>query len=32
MADVALTDAPSRERIAGRECGNGVVLDHEQGW
>lgn len=32
MADVALTDASSRERIAGRECGNGVVLDHEQGW
>jgi murein DD-endopeptidase MepM/ murein hydrolase activator NlpD len=32
MADVALTDAPSRERIAGRECGNGVVLDHENGW
>ncbi len=32
MADVALTDALSRERIAGRECGNGVVLDHEQGW
>jgi hypothetical protein len=32
MADVALTDAPLRERIAGRECGNGVVLDHEQGW
>jgi hypothetical protein len=32
MADEALTDAPSRERIAGRECGNGVVLDHEHGW
>lgn len=32
MADVALTDALSRERIAGRECGNGVVLDHEHGW
>lgn len=32
MADEALTDAPSRERIAGRECGNGVVLDHEDGW
>src|SRR5512141_3160807 len=32
LADVALTDALSRERIAGRECGNGVVLDHEQGW
>jgi len=32
MADEALTDASSRERIAGRECGNGVVLDHEHGW
>jgi murein DD-endopeptidase MepM/ murein hydrolase activator NlpD len=32
MADEALTDAASRERIAGRECGNGVVLDHEDGW
>ncbi len=32
MVDVALTDAASRERIAGRECGNGVVLDHENGW
>jgi hypothetical protein len=32
MADEALTDAASRERIAGRECGNGVVLDHVQGW
>jgi hypothetical protein len=32
MADEALTDAPSRERIAGRECGNGVVLDHAHGW
>lgn len=32
MADVALTDAPSRERITGRECGNSVVLDHEHGW
>jgi hypothetical protein len=32
MMDEALTDAASRERIAGRECGNGVVLDHAQGW
>ena len=32
MTDVTLTDAPSRERIAGRECGNGVVLEHEEGW
>ena len=32
MTDEALTDALSRERIAGRECGNGVVLDHEDGW
>jgi len=32
MVDIALTDMAARERVAGRECGNGVVLDHEQGW
>ncbi len=32
MEDVALTDADSRQRIKGRECGNGVVIDHEGGW
>ncbi|TAJ34889.1 MAG: M23 family peptidase [Nitrospirae bacterium] len=32
MEDVALTDQASRDRIKGRECGNGVVLQHEDGW
>ena len=32
MEDVALTDQPSRTRIAGKECGNGVVVDHDGGW
>lgn len=32
MQDVALTDEASRKRIAGRECGNGVVIDHEGNW
>lgn len=32
MQDVALTDEASRKRIAGRECGNGVVVDHEGNW
>jgi len=32
VADVGLSDARSREAIAGRECGNGVVIDHGDGW
>ncbi len=32
MDDAALTDEASRDRIKGRECGNGVVLDHGDGW
>lgn len=32
MADLPLTDAASRSRIKGKECGNGVVLDHGGGW
>ncbi len=32
MQDVALTDETSRKRIAGRECGNGAVIDHEGDW
>lgn len=32
MEDTALTDGASRAPVAGRECGNGVVLDHEGGW
>jgi murein DD-endopeptidase MepM/ murein hydrolase activator NlpD len=32
MADVGVTDEASRKRIAGRECGNGVIIDHEGNW
>ena len=32
VEDAALTDQALRARVAGRECGNGVVLDHEGGW
>jgi len=32
MADVAITDEASRKRIAGRECGNGLVIEHDGGW
>jgi murein DD-endopeptidase MepM/ murein hydrolase activator NlpD len=32
VEDRALTDAASRKPIEGRECGNGVLLDHESGW
>jgi hypothetical protein len=32
VEDVALTDKASRAQIAGRECGNGVVIDHDGGW
>lgn len=32
MADAAITDEASRQRIAGRECGNGVVIEHDGGW
>jgi hypothetical protein len=31
MADVAATDE-NRANIAGRECGNGLVLGHPDGW
>lgn len=31
-ADVGLSKANSREAIAGRECGIGVVIDHGHGW
>jgi murein DD-endopeptidase MepM/ murein hydrolase activator NlpD len=31
MADVGLQGA-TKEQIAGRECGNGVVLTHDDGW
>lgn len=32
VEDIALTDQASRERVKGRECGNGVVIDHEGNW
>jgi hypothetical protein len=32
MPDAAIADAASRARIKGRECGNGVVIDHPGGW
>ncbi len=32
VADVSVTTATSREAIAGRECGNGIVIDHGEGW
>ena len=32
MTDVAIGDANSRSHIQGRECGNGVVIDHAGGW
>jgi hypothetical protein len=27
-----MSDAASHEAIAGRECGNGIVIDHGNGW
>jgi murein DD-endopeptidase MepM/ murein hydrolase activator NlpD len=32
VEDAVITDQTSRTRIAGRECGNGVVIDHAGGW
>jgi hypothetical protein len=32
VEDMALTEKASRTRVAGRECGNGVVLEHDGGW
>ena len=32
VEDVGLANPASREAIAGRECGNGVVIDHGNGW
>ncbi len=32
MPDVAINDAASRATVRGRECGNGVVIDHANGW
>jgi murein DD-endopeptidase len=32
MLDVAIKDAASRAVVRGRECGNGVVIDHAGGW
>ena len=32
VEDRALTDEASRKLIVGHECGNGVVVDHGNGW
>jgi Peptidase family M23 len=32
MPDVAIKDAASRAAVRGRECGNGVVIEHADGW
>jgi hypothetical protein len=32
MEDAPATDAAARARLAGRECGNGVVVRHDDGW
>ena len=32
VEDRALTDEASKRAVAGRECGNGVVVDHDGGW
>ncbi|MBK6286933.1 MAG: M23 family metallopeptidase [Gammaproteobacteria bacterium] len=32
MQDVAVTAQAARARVEGRECGNGVLLQHEDGW
>ena len=32
VEDVGLTDEASKTRVAGRECGNGMVIDHEGRW
>lgn len=32
MADVDIATVGGRETVKGRECGNGVVIDHADGW
>ncbi len=32
MDDRAVTDEGSRQAVEGRECGNGVIIDHQGGW
>lgn len=32
MEDAAVTDEPARTQVRGRECGNGVLLVHNEGW
>ncbi|MGH7164649.1 MAG: M23 family metallopeptidase [Nitrospiraceae bacterium] len=32
MEDRAMIDGASRAQLAGRECGNGVIIEHEGGW
>ncbi len=32
MQDMAVTDPVARRQVVGRECGNGVLLQHESDW
>jgi hypothetical protein len=32
MEDVGIADETARARITGRNCGNGVLIEHEGGW
>jgi hypothetical protein len=32
VEDRALSDEASRKLVAGRECGNGVLIEHDGGW
>ena len=32
VEDVGITDQAARAQIAGRNCGNGVLIEHEAGW
>lgn len=32
VEDRALTEEASRKLVAGRECGNGVLIEHDGGW
>lgn len=32
LPDQGISNAKSREAVVGRECGNGVVVEHDEGW
>ncbi|HEX3203965.1 MAG TPA: M23 family metallopeptidase [Nitrospiraceae bacterium] len=32
VKDIALTGPASRDLVSGRECGNGVIVDHDGAW